>query len=75
LDLDADHDDTPLRFRAIDAVIPAGSTTPGLVPRVLDGLLHFTSVEELAMATVVEREPGWRAAMTEEMNAITDNAT
>jgi hypothetical protein len=76
LDLDNDHDDdAPLRFRAIDSVIPAGSTTPRSVPRILDNQLHFTSAEEPTTFAAAEREPCWKAAMTEEMKSITDNAT
>jgi hypothetical protein len=72
---DHDDDDAPLRFHAFDSVIPAGSTTPGSIPRVLDAELHYTSVEEPATFTAAEREPCWRVAMTEEMDSITDNAT
>jgi len=43
--------------------------------RNLDAELHFTSAEEPATFAAAEREPCWRAAMTEEMMAITDNAT
>jgi hypothetical protein len=56
--LDADHDDdTPLRFRALDSVIPAGSSTPGPIPRVLDSDLHFTFAEEPTTFGAAEREP------------------
>jgi hypothetical protein len=76
LDLDNDHDDdAPLRFRAIDSVILVGSTTPGPVPRILDNQLHFTSAEEPGTFNAAEREPCWKAAMTEEMKSIIDNAT
>jgi hypothetical protein len=54
---DHDDDDAPLRFHAFDSVIPAGSTTPGSIPRVLDAELHYTSVEEPATFTAAEREP------------------
>jgi len=74
LDLDVNHDDAPLRFRTIDAVIGT-SPPPGLVPRVLDNELHFTSVEEPSTFAIVEREPCWLAAMIEEMKSITDNST
>ncbi|WVZ53904.1 hypothetical protein U9M48_004791 [Paspalum notatum var. saurae] len=73
-DLDADHDDAPLRFRDIDAVIGPASP-PGLVPRVLDDELHFTSADEPASFKEAEREPCWRQAMREEMKAIEDNST
>ena len=75
LDLDDDHDDAPLRFRAIDNIIGARTTPPGVATRNLDAELHFTSAEEPATFAAAEREPCWRAAMTEEMKAITDNAT
>jgi hypothetical protein len=74
--LDIDHDDdAPLRFHAIDSVIPDGSTTPRPIPRILDTELHYTSAEELTTFTAAEHESCWRAAMTEEMDSITDNAT
>jgi hypothetical protein len=75
LDLDNDHDDAPLRFRAIDNIIGARTMPLGPATRNLDAELHFTSAEEPATFTAAEREPCWRATMTEEMKAITDNAT
>jgi hypothetical protein len=48
---------------------------PDPIPRVLIDELHFTSTEELATSTATECDPCWKAAMTEEMNSITDNAT
>jgi hypothetical protein len=74
--MDADHDDdAPLRFCAIDSVIPAGSSTPRPIPRILDSELHFTSAEEPTTFTAADCEPCRKAAMTEEMKSITDNHT
>ncbi|WVZ80043.1 LOW QUALITY PROTEIN: hypothetical protein U9M48_027558 [Paspalum notatum var. saurae] len=55
-DLDADHDDAPLRFHTIDSVL--GPASPlGLVPRVLDEELYFsTTAEEPASFAEAERE-------------------
>lgn len=73
-DLDVDHDDAPLRFRAIDAVIGPASP-PGLVPRVLDEELQFTTADEPVSFSEAEREASWRQAMREEMKSIEDNNT
>jgi hypothetical protein len=45
--LDADHDDAPLRVRAIDDLI-GDAEPPGLARRVLNAELNFTSAEEPA---------------------------
>jgi hypothetical protein len=75
LDLDDDHDDdAPLRFRTLDTILGA-SSTPGFAERDLDAQLHFTFAEEPPTFAAAEREPSWRAAMTEEMDSITDNNT
>jgi hypothetical protein len=43
--LDVDHDDAPLRIRAIDDLI-RDAEPPGLARRVLNAELNFTSAEE-----------------------------
>jgi hypothetical protein len=72
--LDEDHDDAPLRVRAIDDLI-GDAETPGLARRVLNAELNFTSVEEPMSFKEAEQDAVWRAAMREEMKAIEDNDT
>jgi hypothetical protein len=72
--LDADHDDTPLRVRAINNLI-GDAEPPGLAHRVLNVELNFTSVEEPTSFKEVEQDAAWRMAMCEEMKAIEDNDT
>jgi hypothetical protein len=72
--LDADHDDAPLRVRAIDDLI-GDAEPPGLARRVLNAELNFTSAEEPTSFKEAEQDAAWRAAMREEMKAIEDNDT
>jgi hypothetical protein len=72
--LDADHDDAPLRVQAIDDMI-GNAATPGLARRVLEAELNFTSAEEPLTFREVEQDAAWRAAIREEMKAIEDNRT
>jgi hypothetical protein len=72
--LDADHDDTPLRVRAIDDLI-GDAEPPGLTHRMLNVELNFTSAEEPTSFKEAEQDATWRAAMREEMKAIEDNDT
>lgn len=73
-DLDADHDDAPLRFRSLDAVIGPASP-PGLAHRLFDGELNFTAAEEPASFVEAEKQESWRKAMQDEMKSIEDNKT
>jgi hypothetical protein len=67
--LDADHDDAPLRLCSINEVVGEGAA-PGLAHKVLDGELNFTSAEELTTFHEVEQEVPQHAAMAKEMKAI-----
>ncbi|WVZ91493.1 hypothetical protein U9M48_037657 [Paspalum notatum var. saurae] len=74
VDLDKDHDDAPLRFRAMDNI---------LGPASLPGLAEGEPVQELMVA--IDDEPAtaeeakqfkeWRNAMLEEMASIEQNKT
>jgi hypothetical protein len=72
--LDADHDDAPLRLRHINKVI-GHAPVPGLAQRVLDAELNFTSAEEPASFRKVEKDATWRAAMQDKIKAIEGNIT
>lgn len=73
--LDANHNDTPLRFRKLEDVIrPA--TPRGFVPRVLAmEELHVVSSDEPVSFVEAELHPSWRKAMIEEMRSIKENRT
>jgi hypothetical protein len=73
-DLDAEHDDAPLRLRAINDII-GDAAPPALARRVLDAELNFTSADEPASFREAEEEESWRQAMSEETKAIEDNGT
>jgi hypothetical protein len=73
-DLDADHDDAPLRVRTIDDVI-RNAKAPGFTHRALSAKLNFTTAEESATFTKAEKDAAWRATMCEEMKAIERNNT
>jgi hypothetical protein len=73
-DLDAEHDDAPLRLRVVDDIID-DAAPPALARRVLDAELNFTSADELASFHEAEQVESWRQAMSEEMKAIEDNET
>jgi hypothetical protein len=72
--LDADHDDAPLRLRTIDDLI-GDTELPGLARRILNAELNFTSVEEPVSFKEAEQDAAWHAAMRKEMKAIEDNYT
>jgi hypothetical protein len=74
IDLDANHDNAPLRFPSINEVIGEGAP-PSLSRRVLHSELNFTSVEELTTFRKAEQEVPWRATMAEAMRAIQENDT
>jgi hypothetical protein len=59
--LDADHDDAPLRVRAIDDMI-GNVAMPALARRVLEAQLNFTSAEEPTTFREVEQDAAWHAA-------------
>jgi hypothetical protein len=73
-DLDVDHDDASLRFRAIDSMI-GPSSPPGLARRVLAKELHFTTADEPTTFVEAEQEASWRQAMCDELKSIEDNGT
>jgi hypothetical protein len=73
-DLDVDHNDAPLRFRAINSMI-GPSSPPGLARRVLAKELHFTTADEPTTFVEAEQEASWRQAMCDELKSIEDNGT
>jgi hypothetical protein len=73
-DLDAEHDNTPLRLHPINDLI--GDAAPlGLARRVFNVELNFTSADETTSFHEEEREESWRQAMIEEIKSIEDNNT
>ncbi|KAF0890153.1 hypothetical protein E2562_038255 [Oryza meyeriana var. granulata] len=73
-DLDADHDDAPLRFRSIDNVL--GPATPlGLTNQEVQEELMMVSGEEPTSFAQAEQEKAWRHVMFEEITSIEENKT
>ncbi|WVZ79350.1 LOW QUALITY PROTEIN: hypothetical protein U9M48_026940 [Paspalum notatum var. saurae] len=70
--LDADYDNEPLRFRAVDNII-GDASPPGQAVRNLDGELFMASAEELCSLEEAEADARWRRAMEEEMASIEKN--
>jgi hypothetical protein len=71
--LDADHNDAPLRFRKMNDILGSGSP-PGRAVRDVPGQL-FMATEELSSFSQAEKDASWRHAMAEEINSIEDNNT
>lgn len=73
-DLDADHDDAPLRFRRVDEIL-GPATPPGLAVREFDDELMMASAEEPASLAEAQQQDCWRQAMLDEMKSIEENGT
>jgi len=74
VDLDADHDDAPLRFRRLDNVL--GPTSPlGLAQRELEEHLLLASDTEPSTFAEAQQHECWRLAMLDEMTTIEANGT
>ena len=76
-DLDNDHDDAPLRFRALDNVL-GPAHIPGLAERefqVDEELLLASGDDEPATFEEARGDARWRKAMVEEMSSIEENKT
>jgi hypothetical protein len=70
--LDADHNDAPLRFRSMSDIL----ATPGFAPHALVAEeLHMVSSDEPTSFAEAEHNPSWRKAMMEEMDSIEKNGT
>jgi hypothetical protein len=70
--LDADHDDTPLRFRSMSDIL----TTLGFTLRALVAEeLHVMSSDEPTSFAEAEPSSSWRKAVMEEMDSIEENGT
>jgi hypothetical protein len=74
LDLDADHDDAPLRFRRIDNVL-GESSLPGLAEREPGEQLLLASDVEPTTFAEAQKHECWRNAMLDEITAIEANGT
>jgi hypothetical protein len=74
VDLDADHDDAPLRFRRLDNVI-GPATPPGLAHRDVTEQLLLASDTEPSIFAEAQKHECWRNAMLDEMTAIEANGT
>ena len=73
-DLDADHDDAPLRLRSIGDVI-GPAAIPGLARRELGEDLLMVNTDEPASFQEAQAYECWRKAMLDEMTAIEANGT
>jgi hypothetical protein len=74
VDLDADHDDAPLRFRRLDNVL-GPTSPPGLAQRELEEHLLLASDTEPSTFAEAQQHECWRLAMLDEMTAIEANGT
>ncbi|WVZ75290.1 LOW QUALITY PROTEIN: hypothetical protein U9M48_023361 [Paspalum notatum var. saurae] len=74
VDLDYDHDDAPLRFRAVDNLLGSVSL-PGPAQRGPVQELMVALGDEPAMAEEAKRVKEWRDTMLEEMASIEHNKT
>jgi hypothetical protein len=72
--VDADHDDAPLRFKKMANIVGPGSPPGQAVKSVLEFLM-FAAGEEPATFTQAEKETSWRQAMKEEISSIEENHT
>lgn len=73
--LDADHDDAPLRFRALDNVL-GPTTPPGFANREIHVAALLAEIgEEPGSFAEAEQQECWRRAMIEEMQSIEENST
>jgi hypothetical protein len=71
--LDADHDDAPLRFIKLNDILGLDSPS-GRAIREVPGHL-FMAAEEPNSLSQAEKDASWRRAMAEEINSIEDNNT
>ncbi|WVZ84035.1 LOW QUALITY PROTEIN: hypothetical protein U9M48_031113, partial [Paspalum notatum var. saurae] len=71
--LDADYDNEPLRFRAVDNII-GDASPPEQAVRNLDGELFMARVKEPRSLGEAEADARWRRAM-KKMASIQENAT
>jgi hypothetical protein len=72
--LDADHDDAPLKYRNMSEII-GPATPPGLEFRDVQRELFFAAGEEPTTFSQAEQEASWRHAMDEDIKSIQDNKT
>jgi hypothetical protein len=73
--LDADHNDAPLRLRSMDSIV-GDAVVPGQAVRNLEqGQLFAVAANEPATLAEADQDVHWRAAMTEEIQAIEGNHT
>ena len=74
-ELDVDHDDAPLWFRALNKIV-GPSRTPGLARRELEEAeLYLLAGDEPTTFAEAEQERVWRDAMREEMRSVEQNST
>jgi hypothetical protein len=72
--LDAEHDDAPLRFRRLNDILGPG-TPPGRAAREVSDQLSLAEREESSSFSQAEKEASWRQVMSEEFDSIEDNNT
>jgi hypothetical protein len=73
-ELDADHDDAPLRFWRVDNIL-GPTVAPGLAKRTFHDELHVVSTEEPSSLEEAVQDPSWRTAMVDELRSIEENKT
>lgn len=73
-DLNADHDDAPLRHRRLDDLL-GPATPPGLAVRDVQEELMMVSSEEPTSFAQAAKEEAWRRAMLDEIASIEENRT
>ena len=73
--LDAEHDDTPIRYRTYDNLLWDDEPVPGLARRDLNAELHPTSTGEPCSFEEAQWDEAWRAAMQKEIDSVVHNQT
>jgi hypothetical protein len=72
--LDAEHDDAPLRYRQLSDILRP-ETPPRQACRDIQRELYLATGEEPTTFSQAEQETSWRHAMAEEIKSIEDNNT
>jgi hypothetical protein len=72
--LDAEHDDAPLRFRKLSEILGPGSP-PGQAARGFEGQLFLGASEEPTTFNQAQQHLSWRKAMLDEISSIEENKT
>ncbi|KAK3125062.1 hypothetical protein QOZ80_7BG0599500 [Eleusine coracana subsp. coracana] len=72
--LDAEHDDTPVRFRRVDNILGDDGPLPDLaVCEMAEAELHMLSTQEPATFAEAEKKIEWQRATEEEIHAVEED--